>query len=297
MNYVNNFELTFWNLFNFAALFYIFSNLNSLGFMIGHEIFHKPSLIDRILGTVHMSKNLYMHFTYEHLYGHHRRVATPEDPASAEQGIDVYRFFWRSFSGSYKSVYEMQKEEKKHFYSNYAVLSVVGAIVFTAMIYLIYGLNVTIFFFAEAVFSIFYLEAINYVEHYGLRRKKLANGEYEKVTIRHSWNAPQRFTNYLLYKLQRHSDHHENSLKPYQTLVSLDESPHLPFGYTAMIMVSMFPSVWYEVMDPLVEEYKKYEIGTIKTEITEKSHAVARQFTIKLAIFIACMWSLTFFKF
>ena len=77
----------------------------------------------------------------------------------------------------------------------------------------------------------------------------------------------------------------------------MDESPHFPLGYTAMVMVALFPSVWFEVMDPLVEEYKKYEIGTIKTEITEKSHAVARRFTIKLAIFIACMWSLTFFKF
>ena len=84
----------------------------------------------------------------------------------------------------------------------------VASIAFTAMIYLAYGLNVTIFFFAEAVFSIFYLEAIQYLEHYGLRRKKLANGEYEKVTIRHSWNAPHRFTNYLLIKVQRHSDHH-----------------------------------------------------------------------------------------
>lgn len=52
------------------------------------------------------------------------------------------------------------------------------------------------------------LEVINYIEHYGLRRKRLPDGTYEKVTIRHSWNAPHRFTNYLLYKLQRHSDHH-----------------------------------------------------------------------------------------
>lgn len=79
--------------------------------MIGHEIFHKQGWFNRLLGTIHMSKNLYMHFTYEHLYGHHRRVATSEDPASAEQGIDVYQFFWKSFFGSYASVYKMQKDE------------------------------------------------------------------------------------------------------------------------------------------------------------------------------------------
>jgi alkane 1-monooxygenase len=86
-----------------------------------------------------MAKNLYMHFSYEHLYGHHRRVATPEDPASAEQGIDLYSFFWRSFTGSYKSVYNMQKKENKSFFMNYAVLSVLGAAAFTLLIYSIYG--------------------------------------------------------------------------------------------------------------------------------------------------------------
>lgn len=84
----------------------------------------------------------------------------------------------------------------------------------------IYGVQAGVLFLVEAFGSIFYLEAINYIEHYGLRREKI-NGVYEKVTIRHSWNAPHRFSNYLLFKLQRHSDHHENSLKPYQTLVSL----------------------------------------------------------------------------
>ena len=150
-----------------------------------------------------------MHFTYEHLYGHHKRVATPEDPASAEQGITLYGFLPRTFLGSYKSVYKMQRdEEKKPFYLNYAVLSIVEASAFSCMVYYFWNMQATILFLLEACFSVVYLGAINYIEHYGLFRKKLDNGEYEKVTIRHSWNAPHRFTNYILFKLQRHSDHH-----------------------------------------------------------------------------------------
>jgi alkane 1-monooxygenase len=103
----------------------------------------------------------------------------------------------------------MQKDtEKKPFFLNYAVLSVVASVAFTFGIYHFYSLQTAIFFVLEAFLSIFYLEAINYIEHYGLSRQKLENGEYEKVTIRHSWNAPHRFSNYLLFKLQRHSDHH-----------------------------------------------------------------------------------------
>lgn len=107
MNIVANTELNFFSIIHLLALTFIFSNLNSVQFAVAHEIFHKLGNFNKYLGTIHMIKNLYMHFTYEHLYGHHRRVATPEDPASAEKGINVYEFFPRTFFGSYKSVYEM----------------------------------------------------------------------------------------------------------------------------------------------------------------------------------------------
>lgn len=123
--------------------------------------------------------------------------------------------------GTVLSVYSMEKEAGKKIYQNCAILSIVWGLVFTAIMYGIFGAIATVFFVAQAFVSIFFLEVINYIEHYGLRRKKLADGSYEKVTIRHSWNAPHRVTNYLLFKLQRHSDHHENAMKPYQTLVSL----------------------------------------------------------------------------
>jgi alkane 1-monooxygenase len=103
----------------------------------------------------------------------------------------------------------MQKDiEKKPFFLNWAVLSVVGAIAFTSWVYYLYNLQTAIFFVLQALLAIFSLESINYIEHYGLSRTKLPNGEYEKVTIRHSWNAPHRFSNYFLLKVQRHSDHH-----------------------------------------------------------------------------------------
>lgn len=127
--------------------------------------------------------------------------------------------------------------------TNYAVLSILASVAYAVVAYLIFGLKPLVIYSLVAFFAIIYLEAINYIEHYGLLRKQLPNGEYEKVTILHSWNAPHRFTNYLLFKLQRHSDHHENSSKPYQTLVSMDESPFLPHGYNLMILMSFFPKV------------------------------------------------------
>lgn len=163
-------EITLSTLFQLIGFVFIYSNLQSVQFAIAHEIFHKQG-IHKYVGTFHMVKNLYMHFTYEHLYGHHRRVATPLDPASAAKGENVYQFFIKSYFGSYKSVYKMEQEEKKLFIMNYAVLSVMAAILFTSLMFKIYGIQGGILFWLTAIGSIFYLESINYIEHYGLRRK------------------------------------------------------------------------------------------------------------------------------
>ena len=142
------------------------------------------------------------------IFGHHRKVATEEDPASAEKGITVYRFFLRSYFGAYRSVYRMEKESGKPLCKNLMIWSMVANLVFCTLIYMFYDAKTLVFFVAQVLGAVFFLEVINYIEHYGLRRKKLSDGSYEKVTIKHSWNSPHRFSNYLFFKLQRHSDHH-----------------------------------------------------------------------------------------
>ena len=211
------------------------------------------------------------------------------DHASAEKGIGLYRFVFRSVKGSWLSAFDIEKNRGKALYLNGAVLSIISSIVFIAVVYKFYGLQAMFMFMLYACGSIFYLENINYIEHYGLRREKLANGSYEKVTIRHSWNAPHRFTNYILFKLQRHSDHHENSLKPYQTLLSLEDSPNLPHGYSIMLLLSLFPSSWFGIMDPLVDEYELKKKGDISVEATKRSEQLTREFVWKSAAVSAAL--------
>lgn len=176
-----------------------------------------------------------MHFTIEHLYGHHKWVSTPLDPATAPQGMTLYQFVPRSIVGSYRSAFKTNPL--------FVALSTIIEALFVGAIWKYYDTKTTLFFLSYAAGGIFILELINYIEHYGLQRRLKEDGTYERVNIRHSWNAPHRISNYLFFKLQRHSDHHENGLKPYQTLCSYEDSPQLPHGYLVCLLIALYPKV------------------------------------------------------
>jgi alkane 1-monooxygenase len=109
-----------------------------------------------------------------------------------------------------------------------------------------------------SVISFLFLETINYVEHYGLLRKKEPSGRYERVKPNHSWNSNHTIGRIVLYELTRHSDHHFKSSKKYQVLESLDDCPHLPYGYPTSILLSFIPPLWFSIMNPLVRNHMGY---------------------------------------
>lgn len=90
------------------------------------------------------------------------------------------------------------------------------------------------------------------VEHYGLERRRQPGGRWEKVDPTHSWNSDFVLSNLVLFQLQRHSDHHAHALRRYQLLRHFDQSPQLPGGYGAMVLLALVPWAWRRVMDPRV---------------------------------------------
>lgn len=130
------------------------------------------------------------------------------------------------------------------------------------------------------------VETVNYIEHYGLMRKKMPDGTFEAPNIRHSWNAPHVLTNLALFKLQRHSDHHENVYKPYQILLSLPESAVLPYGYSSSMILSMIPSQWFKIANPAAEAANKNEelSKEVKQEIEERSKRILLFFVVTLTL-------------
>lgn len=261
-----------------------------------HELIHKVSKLDNMIGAALLVKNYYLHWFIEHNYGHHRHVATPLDPASAVKGQTVYQFIPKSFFGSLVSSWNIERkiveDEGRSSLTNRVYLSIVIYTVYTLALFWIYGLVLGTSAIIIGISGSLYLEIVNYLEHYGLRREKLPNGEYENVTIHHSWNTPHRFTNYFLFKLQRHSDHHANALKPYQTLCSYDQSPNLPSGYALCIMLALFPSSWFNIIDPLVDVYNKTK--KIPEELKVESEKKAKRFILTAGLVLSALIILQF---
>ena len=234
------------------------------GINVGHELGHRKSLIARTCSKLLYLPCQYMHFYIEHNFGHHLNVATPEDPATARYKQTVYSFWITSVIRTYVSAWEIQlkllKVSKRSFFSikNDMVFYTLFQLSFLVFIYFNFGLYLTLLSIVMSIVSFLFLETINYVEHYGLLRKKEPSGRYERVKPHHSWNSNHTIGRIVLYELTRHSDHHFKSSKKYQVLESLDECPHLPHGYPTSILISLIPPLWFSIMNPLVRTHMGY---------------------------------------
>ena len=234
------------------------------GINVGHELGHRKSLIARTCSKLLYLPCQYMHFYIEHNFGHHINVATPEDPATARYKQTVYSFWITSVIRTYVSAWEIQlkllKVSKRSFFSikNDMVFYTLFQLSFLVFIYFNFGLYLTLLSIVMSIVSFLFLETINYVEHYGLLRKKEPSGRYERVKPHHSWNSNHTIGRIVLYELTRHSDHHFKSSKKYQVLESLDECPHLPHGYPTSILLSLIPPLWFSIMNPLVRTHMGY---------------------------------------
>jgi alkane 1-monooxygenase len=234
------------------------------GINVGHELGHRKSIIARTCSKLLYLPCQYMHFYIEHNFGHHINVATPEDPATARYKQTLYSFWITSVVRTYFSAWEIQlkllKVSKRNFFSikNDMVFYTLFQITFLAFVYYNFGLYLTLLSILMSVISFLFLETINYVEHYGLLRKKEPSGRYERVKPHHSWNSNHTIGRIVLYELTRHSDHHFKSSKKYQVLESLDDCPHLPYGYPTSILLSFIPPLWFSIMNPLVKNHMGY---------------------------------------
>lgn len=228
---------------------------SGLGINTAHELGHKKLPIEQWLAKIALTIPAYGHFCVEHNRGHHRYVATPGDPASARMGESIYKFALREIPGAFRRGWKVESERlnnrghatwSRH---NGILQSYIGSVLLQGGLIWAFGWIMIPFLAIHNVWAWFQLTSANYIEHYGLLREKDDNGRYERCQPHHSWNANYAFSNIVLFHLERHSDHHANSSRRYQSLRNFDDIPELPNGYFGTYLIAYIPWLWYRMMD------------------------------------------------
>ncbi len=235
--------------------------MGAIGITVSHELIHKDAPLEQNAGGLLLAAVCYAGFKVEHVRGHHVHVSTPEDASSSRFGQSLYAFLPHAYKHNFLNAWRLEAERLKrrclpalHWRNELIWWYAISALLLLGFT-LAFGWLGALFFLGQALTAFTLLEIVNYVEHYGLHRRKLDNGRYERTTPHHSWNSNFLLTNLFLFHLQRHSDHHAYAKRRYQVLRHFDDSPQLPNGYAGMIVLALFPPLWRAVMDPKVRAY------------------------------------------
>lgn len=256
------------------------------GLNLSHEQGHKRDWFGRKLALFNSALGGYGHFSIEHNRGHHRHVSTPEDPASARLGESIYRFVLREMPGAFVRAWRLESErlENRGMSRWHGDNEILQAGALTAALYggliALYGWPMVPVLALVAFWGAFQLTSANYIEHYGLQRRRVPGGGYERCQPHHSWNSNHLVSNLVVFQLQRHSDHHAHPGRSYQSLRDFPDLPRLPSGYFGMFLIAYLPPLWFAVMDPRVVAAVRRDVACINF-LPRQREALMRRFALQ----------------
>jgi alkane 1-monooxygenase len=226
-----------------------------VGITDAHELVHRRARWERLLGQALLVSVTYHHFYIEHVFGHHRRAGTPADSVTARRGETLYAFLPRAIARSFVSAWRLEAErlvrqDRPPWSLGNRVLAgaIAEAALYAAVAFYAGGMGLA-FFIAQSAIAILLLETINYIEHYGLARRETAPGVYERYGAAHAWDSRFRFSNWLLFNLPNHANHHLHPGRRHDELVYEAGAPRLPMGYPLAVILAVVPPLWFRVVD------------------------------------------------
>lgn len=257
--------------------------MGAFGVNLGHELGHKVNdKGQQLAAKLALATCGYGHFVIEHNKGHHKDVATPDDPASSRMGESIYKFVRREIPGAFRRAWaleaaRLQRQGKSEWsFENEIIQPALLTIAVYSVLLAFFGPIMLPFLLIVAFFGYWNLTCANYIEHYGLLRQKDKNGRFERCQPHHSWNSNHKISNLFVVHLQRHSDHHAHPTRAYQVLRDYDNVPKLQAGYPWMFILAMIPPVWFALMNPRVVEWAQGDLNKVNVDPDLKDSLFAR---------------------
>ncbi|MDF1737289.1 MAG: alkane 1-monooxygenase [Minwuia sp.] len=229
--------------------------VHSLLVLVAHELGHARAGRDRLLARLALALIGYGHFGVEHNVNHHLKVATRDDPASSRYGESIYRFALREIPGTLRGAIAVERRRLQRrgqrwwntgneLLGNWAM-----TLVLVTVLVVLFGPVILPFFVLHGLVAWFSITMANYTAHYGLHRR-MTDGKREACGPQHSWSSGFLFSNLLFFNLQRHSDHHANAQRPFQSLSYIENTPELPAGIPGLFCMMLIPPLWFRIMNP-----------------------------------------------
>lgn len=244
------------NIVSFTGLALSVGLINGIiGFTLAHEFIHRFKKIELFAGYLLLLQNNYMHYGIEHVYGHHFYACTPKDPHTAREGESLYAFLPRAMAGTFLNAWKIERRKsarissKNQFINNRILYFLVLQFGLMLCLFLMLNLSALLFFIMQNAVSILLLHVINYIQHYGLMRKKNSAGRYEKMNEHHAWRTGRKNTSLNLFQLENHADHHMHPHKSFEKLENKENSPEHPAGYSFMVLLAFVPPLWFKTMN------------------------------------------------
>lgn len=233
--------------------------LGQVGHPAAHELIHRSRRALFRLGAACYTAILFGQHASAHRLVHHSHVASPEDPNSARAGESFYRFAPRAWIGSFRQGRDAETALRRratrpglHPYAAYLTGSAVALILAT----LIAGLPGLLTWMALALHAQGQILLSDYVQHYGLTRRRGTDGRLEPVGPGHSWNTAHWFTSAMMLNAPRHSDHHLNPGRPFPALRLPDTAPCLPWPLPLACALALAPRLWRSAMAPQLARWQ-----------------------------------------
>jgi alkane 1-monooxygenase len=245
-----------------TALTVLLMGLNSgySAITVAHELVHRPGRPLRNLGRLLLLTVHYEHFATEHVRGHHARVGTPEDPATARFGETFGRFYRRSLPAQLASAWRLEAGRvgargalDPRLLGSRVLHGLLAELAIDVTILVLLGPATLLVFLAQAAIAVSLLEVVNYFEHWGLTRRG------KRVQPVDSWDTESWFSFYTLVGLSRHADHHAHASRPFQSLRHFPESPKLPTGYYGCVLMVLGRNARFRAL--LTEELARRRLG------------------------------------